>query len=43
MIVNSKFDQFTGSLKGEVHSLAQNFMKKKETLKNEGCKLLING
>ena len=27
----------------EVRSLAQNFMKKKDSLKNEGCKLLING
>jgi hypothetical protein len=43
MIVDSKFDQFTGMFKAEIQSLAQNFMKKKETLKNEGCKLLING
>lgn len=43
MIVDSKFDQFTGVLMQEVRSLAQNFMKKKDSLKNEGCKLLING
>jgi len=43
MIVNSKFDQFTGLFKAEIQSLAQNFLKKKDILKNEGCKLLING
>ena len=29
--------------KAEIGSLAQNLLKKKETFKNDGCKLLING
>lgn len=43
MIVNSHFDQFTGLFKQEIQAIAQNFLKKKDVLKNEGCKLLING
>ena len=43
MIVNSKFDQFAQVFKVEIQLLGQNMHKKKETLKNEGCKLLING
>lgn len=43
MIVNSKFDQFTGLWKAEIQEIASSFLKKKDTLKNEGCKLLING
>ena len=43
MIVNSKFDQFSGLWKAEIQEIANSFLKKKDTLKNEGCKLLING
>lgn len=43
MIVCSKFDSFTALFKSEIQDLAKNFLKKKDTLKNEGCKLLING
>lgn len=43
LIVNSNFDKFTALFKSEIQSLAQNLQKKKDTFKNEGCKLLING
>lgn len=43
MICDAKLDRFTGLLKAEIQALAQNFLKKKDILKNEGCKLLING
>mmetsp|Transcript_15893 Transcript_15893/g.24485 ORF Transcript_15893/g.24485 Transcript_15893/m.24485 type:complete len:270 (+) Transcript_15893:1430-2239(+) len=43
LIVSGKFHQFTALFKQEIQTLSQNFLKKKDTLKNEGCKLLING
>ena len=43
LVVDAAFDRFTGLFKAEIQALAQNFLKKKEILKNEGCKLLING
>ena len=43
MIVSSMFERFAGHFKQEIQAFTQNLGKKCEILKNEGCKLLING
>lgn len=43
LVISSKFDQFTRLFKQEMQQLCVNLQKKRDTLKNEGCKLLING
>ena len=42
-IVSSRFESFTGQLKEEIKSFTQSLIQKQELMKNDGCKLLING